>query len=98
MTKLLARAFQEASRLPMSRQDELAQALLDELERESPSTDTSTQKAQRSEGIADEALAHLVREGWLTPPAAISQEPPPRIPAAPFLELMEELEADRGER
>ena len=98
MTRLLARAFEEASRLPTQRQDQLAQALLDDLAQGGPPPDPSAQAPRKAAEIADGALMHLTRTGWLTPPAAISQEPPPRVPVAPFCELMEELGDDRGER
>ena len=98
MTKLLTRAFEEALRLPVKRQDELARTLLDDLARESPPADASPQVPHPSTGNADGALARLVRKGWLTPPTAISQDRPPRVPVAPFHELMKELDDDRSDR
>jgi antitoxin (DNA-binding transcriptional repressor) of toxin-antitoxin stability system len=52
----------------------------------------------RSPLLADAMLADAVRQGWLTPPALTSDEPPPRKPIAPLDELLRELAADREER
>jgi uncharacterized protein YbaP (TraB family) len=98
MTKLLARAFEQASRLSVERQDELAASLLEDLAGKSSPTGTTIQSPQSSEEVADEALKHLVQNGWLTPPTVSSQDPPPRAAAAPFNKLMEELDRDRDDR
>jgi antitoxin (DNA-binding transcriptional repressor) of toxin-antitoxin stability system len=52
----------------------------------------------RSPLLADAMLAQAVREGWLTPPALVGREPPPRKPVMPFSELMGELQRDREDR
>ena len=49
----------------------------------------------RSALFSDPLLAEAVREGWLTLPAVVSHEPPPRRPVMPFRELMRDLEHDR---
>ncbi len=54
-------------------------------------------RAGRAEGLEDAALAEAVRNGWLTPPLAVS-EPPPRYPLAPLDELLAELDDDRADR
>ncbi len=87
MTELLTRAFEQASKLPVKRQDELAQSLLQDLVGANPQTGTSAP-----------TLEQLVRTGCLTPPIVVSASPPPRLPMAPFHELMKELEGDRAER
>ncbi len=51
----------------------------------------------RSEVLADAMLAEAVREGWLTPPAAVVREPPARAPVARLEELLSELDRDRSE-
>ncbi|MGI8894212.1 MAG: type II toxin-antitoxin system Phd/YefM family antitoxin [Casimicrobiaceae bacterium] len=55
-------------------------------------------RAERSTLVADARLAEAVRQGWLTPPAFVSREPPPRLPIAPTRELLEELTRDRDAR
>jgi antitoxin (DNA-binding transcriptional repressor) of toxin-antitoxin stability system len=52
----------------------------------------------RSPLLADAFLAEAVRKGWLTPPALVSKEPPPRNPVMTFAELMDELRQDREDR
>jgi prevent-host-death family protein len=52
----------------------------------------------RSPLLADAFLAEAVREGWLTPPALASKEPPPRRPVMSFDQLMDELRRDREDR
>jgi prevent-host-death family protein len=52
----------------------------------------------RSPLLADASLAEAVREGWLTPPALASKEPPPRRPVMSFDQLMDELRRDREDR
>ena len=48
--------------------------------------------------LADENLAELVRQGWLTLPTLPTDEPPSNIPVAKFDELLAELRADRDAR
>jgi antitoxin (DNA-binding transcriptional repressor) of toxin-antitoxin stability system len=55
-------------------------------------------QAGRSPTLGDAFLAEAAREGWLTPPALISREPPPRKPVMCFDQLMEELRRDREDR
>ena len=55
-------------------------------------------RAERSPLVADARLAEAVRQGWLTPPAFVSGEPPPRLPIAPTRELLDELRRDRDAR
>ena len=50
----------------------------------------------RAEFLADATLAHAVRQGWLSPPARPQQDVPRRSPVAPLVELLRELEEDRG--
>ena len=50
----------------------------------------------RSATGADALLADAVRQGWLTPPLAGGEGPPPRSPVAPFDTLMAELDEDRA--
>jgi antitoxin (DNA-binding transcriptional repressor) of toxin-antitoxin stability system len=52
----------------------------------------------RAERLADSMLAEAVRHGWLTPPLTGFSAPPPRVPVAPFQELMDELAGDRRDR
>jgi antitoxin (DNA-binding transcriptional repressor) of toxin-antitoxin stability system len=52
----------------------------------------------RSAQLTDAFLAQGVREGWLTPAKVRSAKPPPRKPAVPFDELMDELQRDREDR
>lgn len=55
-------------------------------------------RAERSPLLADARLAEAVRRGWLTPPAFVAGEPPPRLPVAPTRELLDELTRDRNAR
>lgn len=55
-------------------------------------------RAERSTMMTDARLAEAVRQGWLTPPAFVALEPPPRLPVAPTRELLEELRLDRDAR
>jgi len=55
-------------------------------------------RAERSTLVADARLAEAVRQGWLTPPAFVSTEPPPRLPIAPTRELLDQLTRDRDAR
>jgi antitoxin (DNA-binding transcriptional repressor) of toxin-antitoxin stability system len=52
----------------------------------------------RNEQMTDAFLAQGVREGWLTPAKARPGKPPPRKPAAPLDELMDEAQRDREDR
>ena len=54
--------------------------------------------AGRGEMLYDALLAAAVREGWLSPPALVNSEPPPRLPVAPLADLLAELEKDRDGR
>ena len=56
MTKLLAQAFQKASRLPNSLQDQLAQELLEEIEWESRWDETLANSQDKLDKMADKAL------------------------------------------
>jgi len=58
----------------------------------------SQPQASRAPLVADTVLAELVRKGWLSPPLVKSNVPPPRLPVAPFKEIMQELQADREDR
>lgn len=55
-------------------------------------------RAERSPLLADARLAEAVGQSWLTPPAFVSGEPPPRLPIAPTRELLDELTRDRNAR
>jgi len=57
MTKLLKRAFDEASKLPEPEQDALAKALLEELESERRWDELFAASGDVLEKLADEALA-----------------------------------------
>lgn len=48
--------------------------------------------------VSDAYLAQAVREGWLSPPLMVRENPPPRLPVAPLSEILSELREDRGER
>jgi antitoxin (DNA-binding transcriptional repressor) of toxin-antitoxin stability system len=52
----------------------------------------------RSPLLADAQLAEAVRQGWLTPPALASDEPPGRGAVASFETIMRELAEDRDGR
>jgi antitoxin (DNA-binding transcriptional repressor) of toxin-antitoxin stability system len=52
----------------------------------------------RSPLLADAFLAEAVRKGWLSPPALVGKEPPPRKPVMTFAQLMDELRQDREDR
>jgi antitoxin (DNA-binding transcriptional repressor) of toxin-antitoxin stability system len=53
---------------------------------------------ERAPFAADALLADLVRRGLLTPPVLVREGPPPRLPVAPTATILQELDADRGER
>ena len=52
----------------------------------------------RSAELADAMLAEAVRRGWITPPALVSDQPPPRKPALRYQELQRDLARDREDR
>ncbi len=52
----------------------------------------------RSPMLADALLAEAVRRGWLVPPVAVDQGPPPRQPVGSLATLLAELDRDRAER
>lgn len=52
----------------------------------------------RATFLADARLAEAVREGWLSAPLMVAEEPPPRQPVAAWSELRRELDGDRGDR
>ncbi len=55
-------------------------------------------RAGRHPMLTDAMLAEAVRRGWITPPAAAGEGPPPRHPVAPLATLLGELDQDRAER
>ncbi len=57
MTQLLAKAFEEASRLPETLQDEIAQQLLDDIHGEAKWDQTLARSSDQLEKLADKALA-----------------------------------------
>lgn len=57
MTKTLEQAFKEASRLPPSEQDAIAEAILDEIRSEAEWDRMFAESADVLERLADEALA-----------------------------------------
>ncbi|HKH50043.1 MAG TPA: hypothetical protein VKM72_35775 [Thermoanaerobaculia bacterium] len=57
MTRLLAKALEEASRLPETLQDEIAERLLDDIHGEEQWDQTLTRSADALEKLADRALA-----------------------------------------
>lgn len=52
----------------------------------------------RGPTVTDAYLAQAIRDGWLAPPLAVREQPPPRYPVAPLSELLSELGRDRDER
>ena len=52
----------------------------------------------RAETAEDAQLAELVRQGWLRPPLATDDEPPPRAPSMSWQEIDTALTGDREER
>lgn len=95
MTELLTRAIERLAELPPERQDDIAQKLLTDLSGEAPREARPDGPQAPSDA---EALADACRHGWLTPPQAISGDPPPRHPVAPWHQLLDELQADRDDR
>jgi hypothetical protein len=57
MTRLLERAIEEASRLPETLQDEIAERLLDDIHGEEQWDQTLARSADALEKLADRALA-----------------------------------------
>lgn len=57
MTRLLAQAIEEASRLPETLQDEIAERLLDDIHGEEQWDQTLARSADALETLADRALA-----------------------------------------
>ena len=57
MTRLLAKALEEASRLPETLQDEIAERLLDDIHGEEQWDETLARSADALEKLADRALA-----------------------------------------
>src|SRR5438105_1187290 len=55
-------------------------------------------QAVRNPLLTDVFLVEAVRQGWLTPPALVTKEPPPRKPVMTFAQLMDELGQDREDR
>jgi antitoxin (DNA-binding transcriptional repressor) of toxin-antitoxin stability system len=55
-------------------------------------------RAGRSEFLADAMLADAVRRGWISPPAVVGADPPPRKPVMALRDLMRELDRDREDR
>lgn len=51
----------------------------------------------RNPFVQNPALAEAVRQGWITPAETLSDEPPPRLPIAPFRELLAEIDEDRAD-
>jgi antitoxin (DNA-binding transcriptional repressor) of toxin-antitoxin stability system len=47
---------------------------------------------------SDAVLAEAMRQGWLSAPIVVREDPPPRAPVAPLAALLDELASDRGER
>jgi antitoxin (DNA-binding transcriptional repressor) of toxin-antitoxin stability system len=52
----------------------------------------------RSSILSDAVLAEAVRKGWMTPPAIVRAEPPPRAPVASLEVILDGLGRDRGDR
>ena len=52
----------------------------------------------RAEALNDAALAHAVRQGWVSPPLNRGEGPPPRKPVAPLAEILQGLAGDREDR
>jgi antitoxin (DNA-binding transcriptional repressor) of toxin-antitoxin stability system len=55
-------------------------------------------RAGRGERLGDAQLAEAVRKGWLSPPLAVADTPPPRKPVARWSTLARELAEDREDR
>jgi antitoxin (DNA-binding transcriptional repressor) of toxin-antitoxin stability system len=54
-------------------------------------------RSGRALAVADAMLADAVRKGWIAPPMAPSDSPPPRKPVASWRTLQRELAEDRGD-
>ncbi len=59
MTELLTKAFEQASRLPSERQDELAQQILEDLVGETKWDETLARSQDQLEKLADKALSEF---------------------------------------
>jgi len=68
------------------------------LDRDRVVAELTPPRAGRSEDLRDAQLAEAVRSGWLSPPALVSSEPPPRSPVMSWVELQRGLDADREDR
>lgn len=55
-------------------------------------------QAGRSPVLADAMLAEAVREGWVTPPTLVSDQPPPRQPVAKLSDILADLKRSRDDR
>lgn len=47
---------------------------------------------------SDAVLAEAMRRGWLSAPRVVREEPPRSAPVAKLATLLDELDADRGDR
>jgi prevent-host-death family protein len=54
--------------------------------------------ARGGTSVSDALLAEATRKGWLKPAVVLASGAPPRKPVAPLAVVLDELEADRGER
>jgi len=97
MTELLIKAIERLAALPPESQDDLARKLLVDLSARASMEARHPTAASRTASDA-EALVEACRQGWLTPPKVVSEDPPPRCPIAPLDQLLEELQADREDR
>ena len=68
------------------------------LDRDRVVAELTPPRTGRSEDLQDAQLAEAVRQGWLSPPALVSGEPPPRSPAMSWEELRRGLDEDREDR
>jgi len=55
-------------------------------------------QAGRSAFLSDALLAEAVREGWVTPPMILSNDPPPRRPIMKLRDLLKDIDSDREDR
>lgn len=67
-------------------------------ERDRVVAELTAPRPERSPILADAELAEVVRQGLLTPPLVCDSSPPPRLPAAPLDQLLDELDRDRADR
>ena len=54
-------------------------------------------RSGRASTVADAVLAEAVRKGWIAPPTAASDTPPPRLPVTTWGSLQRELADDRDD-